>query len=75
MAGDKGRTRVPRAPSLLDALIPIGFLVASLVAAVYLYGGDAIGGPVQVALILSAMIAGLIGLKNGHSVEEIGKAA
>jgi len=75
MAGDKGRSGVPRAPSLLDALIPIGVLVASLVAAVYLYGGDAIAGPVQVALILSAMIAGLIGLKNGHSVEPIGKAA
>jgi len=75
MAADKNRTRVPRAPSLRDALIPIGVLVALLVAAVYLYGGDAIAGPVQVALILSAMLAGLVAVKNGHSVDKIGKAA
>jgi NhaC family Na+:H+ antiporter len=75
MAGDKGRSRVPRAPSLVDALIPIVVLVVLLGSAVYLYGGDAIVGPVQVALIITAIIAGLIGVKNGHSIDKIGKAA
>ncbi len=60
---------------MLDALIPVVVLVVFLAAAVYLYGGDAIGGPVQVALIITAMIAGLNGVKNGHSVDKIGKAA
>lgn len=67
--------RTPRAPSWPDALIPVGALVFFLAAAVFLYGGDSIGGPIQVALILSAMIAGLMGVKNGHSIDKIGKAA
>ena len=62
-------------PSLLDALIPIIFLIVLLASAVYLYGADGIGGPIQVALMLSMMIAGLIGLKNGHKWAEMGKAA
>lgn len=60
---------------MLDALGVVVVLVVFLAAAVYLYGGDAIGGPVQVALIITAMIAGLVGIKNGHSVDKIGKAA
>lgn len=75
MPGEIVRTRNPRPPSLLDSLIPIIVLVGFLGAAVYLYGGDAIGGPVQVALILTALLAGIIGVKNGHSVALIGKAA
>jgi NhaC family Na+:H+ antiporter len=62
-------------PTLLDALIPIIFLIVLLASAVYLYGADGIGGPIQVALMLSMMIAGLIGLKNGHKWAEMGKAA
>jgi NhaC family Na+:H+ antiporter len=75
VTGTEGRKRTPRPPSLLDALTPIVVLVVFLASAVYLYGGDAIGGPVQVALIITAMIAGLIGVKNGHSVDSLGKAA
>ncbi len=64
-----------RPPSMIDALIPVGFLVILLAAAVYLYGGDATGGPFQIALILAAIVAGLVSRKNGHSFEKIGKAA
>ena len=53
-------------PSFLNALIPIIALVVLLFSAVYLYGADSTAGPVQVALILCMMIAGLVGLKNGH---------
>jgi NhaC family Na+:H+ antiporter len=73
--GEVVRAKKPRPPSLVDALIPIVILVVFLAAAVYLYGGDAIGGPVQVALILTALVAGIIGVKNGHSAALIGKAA
>ena len=53
-------------PSFLDALIPIIVLIVLLASAVYLYGADGTTGPIQVALILSMLVAGLVGLKNGH---------
>ncbi|MCJ7659347.1 MAG: hypothetical protein MUO67_09380 [Anaerolineales bacterium] len=55
-----------RPPSYLNALIPIIVLIVLLASAVYLYGADGTPGPIQVALMLSMMVAGLIGLKNGH---------
>lgn len=64
-----------RPPTLLDALIPLVFLVVSIVTAVVLYGDDSIGGPVQVAMCFSAVIAGLVGFKNGFTEPEIAKAA
>ena len=64
-----------RPPSYLDALIPIIVLIILLASAVYLYGADGISGPIQVTLMLSMMVAGLIGLKNGHKWEDMGKAA
>lgn len=62
-------------PSLTDALIPIVSLIIFLGGAVYIYGDEATSGPTQVALILCTMIAGLIGLKNGHRWEDMGHAA
>ena len=64
-----------RPPSYLDALIPIFVLIILLASAVYLYGADGTSGPIQVALMLSMMGAGLVGLKNGHKWEDMGKAA
>ncbi|MGB7094330.1 MAG: hypothetical protein WBD62_06745 [Anaerolineales bacterium] len=55
-----------RPPSYLNALIPIIVLIVLLASAVYLYGADGTTGPIHVALMLSMMVAGLIGLKNGH---------
>lgn len=53
-------------PSLLDALIPIMALIAMLATSVYLYGSDTNGGGSQVALLMAAMIAALVAIKNGH---------
>ncbi|HET8930738.1 MAG TPA: hypothetical protein VFN21_08785 [Acidimicrobiales bacterium] len=50
-----------RAASLPDAIIPLVALVALIASSLAIYGLDALDGPVQVALILSCMIAGLIG--------------
>ncbi|WP_204140082.1 Na+/H+ antiporter NhaC [Halomicronema sp. CCY15110] len=55
-----------REPSFLDAIIPLVILILMIGGSVYLFGLTAIDGPVQVALILSAMAASLIILKNGH---------
>jgi NhaC family Na+:H+ antiporter len=62
-------------PSFLDALIPIIALVILLASAIILYGEDGTSGPIQVGLMMSMLVAALIGLKNGHRWEEMGKAA
>lgn len=63
-----------RPASLADAIIPLVGLVALIGASLALYGLDALDGPVQVALIMSCMIAALIGLKNGWRWDDIERA-
>jgi len=62
----KTHKSVIREPSLLDALIPILALIIMLSTSVYLYGADTNGGGSQVALLMAAMIAALVAIKNGH---------
>lgn len=57
--------------SLLDALLPIGAIVIMLVASVSFYGSDSSYGGNQIALILGAALASLIGFKNGYTWKEI----
>jgi NhaC family Na+:H+ antiporter len=57
----------PKQPSLLDALIPIVALILMLAAAVYLFSSDSSSGANQIALVLAACIAMVIGYKNGYS--------
>ncbi len=64
-----------KSPSFLDALIPIIALVILLASAIILYGEDGTSGPIQVALMMSMLVAALVGLKNGHRWEDMGKAA
>jgi NhaC family Na+:H+ antiporter len=65
----------PRAPSLLDALIPLGTLIGLIVLTIALFGTDATSGPLQVALLTSAVVAGLVAFKNGFSAARIREAA
>jgi len=62
----------PKAPSLVDSLIPMLFLIGALSLAVYLFGEDASWGPNQIALTFSSLIAATIGLKNRYSWDDIG---
>ena len=55
----------PREPSLLDALIPLFTLIGLIALTIGLFGTDATSGPLQVALLTSAMVAGLVAFKNG----------
>jgi NhaC family Na+:H+ antiporter len=73
MSEEQQRTIKP--PSLLDALIPVIVLVILLGLAIGLYGEDGITGPIQVALLLSMLVTGLVGLKNGHQWADMGRAA
>lgn len=61
----------PRPPSLLDALIPVGALIGLIALTIALFGTGATDGPLQVALLTSAVVAGLVALKNGHTTAAI----
>ncbi len=62
-----------KAPTLVDALIPVAFLVISLFLSVRLYGADSSYGPNQIALMLAACVALLVGLKNGQPWQALEK--
>lgn len=77
-AGGRPRTEVAparRAPSLLDALVPLVCLALLIGGALLLFGLDALDGPIQVALVLCVMVAALVAMKNGHTWEEVQVAA
>jgi len=57
-----------------DALIPIFVLIILLSGSVYIYGDNSSYGPNQIALLFSAAIAALIGLKNGYKWADLEKA-
>ncbi len=57
-------------PSLTDALIPVIVLITLLAGTVHVFGLDSFG-PNQVALLLSAALAAVIGIKNGLSWKEV----
>ena len=62
-----------KTPSIIDALIPIFLLIVMLSMSVYLYGDNSSYGANQIALILGASIAALIGIKNGYTWKEMEK--
>ena len=61
--------RIIKKPSLVDALIPVVFLITMLFSSVFIF--DDPSGTNQVILILAAAVAALIGIKNGHTWREI----
>ena len=62
--------RIIKSPSLMDALIPVVVLISMLAGTVYVFGLDSFG-PNQVAMILAAAVAAIIGIKNGLTWQEI----
>ena len=62
-----------RPPSLVDALIPLIFMIVLLVSSIVLFGLDAAAGPLQVALLMSAVVGAIVAHKNGHSWEKLGE--
>jgi Na+:H+ antiporter, NhaC family len=64
----------PREPSLLQALVPLLLLIALLAASVWLFGNDSSYGPNQIALLLCACVAGLIGMRNGQRWGDVQEA-
>lgn len=68
------QARAIRQPSYFDAIFPLVVLAFLIFGSVSLFGLDAINGPIQVALLLAAMVTSFIILKNGHSWEAIAEA-
>ncbi|GAB5527471.1 MAG: Na+/H+ antiporter NhaC family protein [Roseivirga sp.] len=60
-----------RKPSLLQAFIPILFLVIALYINVSIFGDSSLDGSNQIILILSAAVATLMALKIGYKWNEI----
>jgi len=76
--GDGSRidaSRPPRAPSLLDAVLPVVVLIALIGTTIAVFGTAATDGPLQIALFLSAAFASLIAFKNGYTVASVADAA
>ena len=67
----KAPPRTIRQPSLADALIPLVTLAVLIGGSIALFGLAALSGPIQTALVVCAMVAALIALKNGHSWEAV----
>ena len=66
-------TQQIKQPTLFQALIPLVALVIMLASSVYFFGEDSSYGPNQIALLIAAGIACIIGFKNGFSWEQIEK--
>ena len=60
-----------RAPGIGQALLPVGVLVALLASSVALFGDSSSSGPNQMALLLSAGVGILVGLRNGYTWKEL----
>jgi len=58
-------------PTFWQAFLPIGFLIVILSINVSLFGDAALDGSNQIVLILSASVAGLVGIRLGYNWEEL----
>lgn len=68
------QVNTPKEPSILDALFPLIVLIILLSASVALFSDDSSYGPNQIALLIAAGAALIIGLKNGHKWVDLEKA-
>src|SRR5262245_49552372 len=64
----------PRKPSYADAILPIVMLIVLIAASIYVFGLEALDGPLQVALFICSMVTALVILRMGHTWEEIDQA-
>lgn len=63
--------KITKQVSLLDALIPLITLILALALSVFLFGEDSSYGANQIALLLCACLAALMGMKNGYTWNEM----
>ena len=56
-----------RSPNYLEAFTPVALLISLLAFNVYVFKEDATQGPNQVALLFGAVIASIIGIRQGFT--------
>ncbi len=61
-------------PGIWQSLLPVGILILLLIASLNFFGEDASYGPNQIALILSAAVCALIGLRLGFTWKQMQEA-
>ena len=66
---------VPRRPTLAEAVLSVGVLIALIASTIVLFGIDATEGPLQVALFTSAAFAALLAFRLGYRSIAIRDAA
>jgi NhaC family Na+:H+ antiporter len=63
---------IPKVPKVLDALVPLVFLVVFLIISLIVFRDNGLEGPNQIVLILSSAIAGLVAVfRLGYSWETL----
>ncbi len=60
-----------REPSLLEALIPVVFLIVLLSINVFIFGDASLDGSNQIVLILAATVAAIVGVRLGHKWDHL----
>ena len=65
-------TKIQKVPTVLDALIPLVFLIGLLIVTIQFFGTDGLSGANQIVLVLSATVAGLVAVfRLGYSWESL----
>ncbi len=74
---DAGAPQGPplRPLSLIEALIPIVFLIGMISLSFFLFGDAGALGPNQIALVVATMVAVMVGRRRGLTLEALGEAA
>lgn len=65
----------PRAPTLAEALVPVGALILLVGLSFALFGDEGAMGPNQVALMVATMVAVLMAVGRGHRLASLSEAA
>jgi Na+:H+ antiporter, NhaC family len=65
--GPRDEPPAPRDASVGDVAVTIGLTVGLLALSVVMFGADSSAGANQIALVIGAVIATAVGIKNGHS--------
>jgi NhaC family Na+:H+ antiporter len=74
-ADPAARARPIRKPTLWESVLAIAILIALITMTVALFGTDATSGPLQVALLLAALGAGLLSWRLGNTSAQVRDAA
>ncbi len=64
-----------RAPTFVEAIIPIASLIILVALSYYLFGDAGAFGPNQIALVVATMIAVFVAWRRGFTLDELSEAA